>query len=194
MIARLWVSHVVPDTDAEAFTMVNRLLLESLYPQAVREMAVPSTYLVPPYDQRARQSWLGFWLLLTTIGACGGIFRHQVATVFHFYRRQLGANFLVRPDKLHKPVGETRLCDLDPTADGLPYPLMLAASMEPVKINGGYTIASKTFTFTPKYCGDFTDDKNRIRSSQVALSRHGVDNSVTLADAVTLSGAASQPS
>lgn len=176
--------------DIAVYAEVNRLLLEALFPAAIREKDIPSTYVVPPHDQRARRSWLGFWLLLATIGTIGGVFRHQVATVFHFYRRQLGSNFLVRTHQRSKSMAEVPLHQINPTADGLPYPLMLAASMEPVTVNGGYTIASKTFMFTPKYCGDLDDDHNRIRSKQVALTRGASDAAITLADAVTLSGAA----
>lgn len=177
-------------SDREAYAEVNRLLLEAIFPRAIRSKDIPSTFVVPPHDQQARRSWLGFWLLSATIGAIGGVFRHQIATVFQFYRRQLGSNFLVQNHRRTESKGEVQLHELEPTADGLPYPLMLAASMEPVTINGGYTIASRTFMFTPKYCGDLEDDNNRIRSDQVALSRKEKAEAVTLADAVTLSGAA----
>ncbi|MCS7466839.1 hypothetical protein NZK35_09305 [Stieleria sp. ICT_E10.1] len=173
-----------------AYVDVNRLLLEALYPRAVRSKDIPSTHVVPPYDQEARRSWLGLWLLMATIGAIGGVYRHQVATVFRFYRKQLGANFLVRSHRREEALGEVQLHQLDPTRDGLPYPLMLAASLEPATVNGGYMISSRAFMFSPRYCGDLDDPNNRICTKQVALSKNSEAKSVTLADAVTLSGAA----
>ncbi|WP_182864838.1 hypothetical protein [Stieleria mannarensis] len=177
-------------SDRLAYADVNRLLLEALYPRAVRAKDIPSTYVVPPFDQQARRSWLGFWMLMATIGAIGGVYRHQVATVFRFYRKQLGANFLVRSHRRDEALGEVQLHQLDPTRDGLPYPLMLAASLEPATVNGGYVIASRAFMFSPRYCGDLDDPNNRICTKQVALSKNSQAKSVTLADAVTLSGAA----
>lgn len=178
-----------PSVDKPDYAAVNRQLLEKAFPNVVRDKSIASTYVVPPYDQRARRSWLGFWLIAAAIGATGGVFRHSIATVFRFYRRQIGANFLVASHDRQRCMAETPICNLKPTADGLPYPLILAASMDPVTINGGYDIEAKTFMFTPLYSGHLDDPNNTIDSKQVAIS----GDAITLADAVTLSGAAVTP-
>lgn len=175
------------------FTALNRSLLEGMFPSAIRPMAIPSTMVVAPLDQLARCSWLGFWLMVATIGALGGMFRYRIATVFQFYRRQLGANFLVRSDDPHKSVAATAVNDLRPTADGMPYPLLLAATMEPTTTNGSYQVNCKQFVFSPLYCGDLDDAANRIRSDQVALRQGNATSAISLGDAVTLSGAAVSP-
>lgn len=61
--------------------------------------------------------------------------------------------------------------------------------MDPVTVNGGYDVEAKTFMFTPICSGHLDDPNNTIDSKQVAISQ----DAITLADAITLSGAAVTP-
>ncbi|MEP4681716.1 MAG: hypothetical protein ABJ015_08730, partial [Rhodopirellula bahusiensis] len=166
---------------------LNRSLLELAYPSAIRQMDVPSTFVVPPHDQRARKSWLLFWIGLALAGSLRELFVRRNASVFDFYRRQIGSNFLCGEQGARVQLG-----NLDPTADGLPYPLLLASSMKPVTTNECYRVEAKPFVFTPKRSGDFGDKQNRFDSAQVSLSKF-LNRRMTLGDAVTLSGAAVSP-
>ncbi len=188
----------------EKIVSLNRLLLEEAYPIALRERAIPSTYVVPPYDQRARLSWLVFWIGLAAIGISRDLFFGDSPSLYEFYRRQIADNFLLNN------TGSKELNELNPTSDGLPFPLILATSLEPVKSNGSYIVQHKPFLFTPLKTGDFASPKDSSKapdndssradqdpigiydSSEISFSKCR-ENRVTFGDAVTLSGAAVSP-
>ena len=195
---------------------VNRILLEAIFPSAIKQSNIPSTMVVPPHDQRSRKRWLGLWMGVMLLGMVGGLGPHRVATVFNFYRKQLGNNFLVAPQEddgggddasgggqgsgpSKPPKQWSRRCankelhELRPTLDGLPYPLMLAASLEPSTLNGSYHVEARPFVFSPMYCGRFGDKEPPIPSKQVSFTLNPLVPAVTLGDAVTLSGAAVTP-
>lgn len=48
----------------------NRLLLECLYPDIIRERTMVSTSYLPPYDQEYRAWWMLTWLLLLVLAIC----------------------------------------------------------------------------------------------------------------------------
>lgn len=177
-----------------AYTKANRLLLEVLYPSVIRRIDLPSTYVINPYDQRARQSWLGFFFIVALVGTSASLFRYQYSAVFRFYRNQIGMNFLI-PGSNGKSMLNEALFKLRPTSKGLPYPLMLAASLEPVTIEGSYQVRTRPFLLSPINCGD--DDSNEAHnqssSEQFSLKQRSSDPPITLGDAVTLSGAAVSP-
>ncbi len=174
-------------------TYVNRLLLEGLYPKVIQQYDIASTLVVPPHDQRTRRRWLLGWTLLMLIGLIGGLGPRRVATVFHFYRRQLSSNFLVPTDSPEKSYGDHPIFEMDPCGDGLPYPLILAAALEPTSFNGSYRVAARPFVFSPKYCGSFEENETPIDSLQVSFATNSRAPALTLADAITLSGAAVTP-
>ncbi len=173
--------------------LTNRLLIEALYPSVVQKHDIASTYVVPPYDQQTRVRWLLGWTMLTFIGLVGGLGPHRVATVFHFYRKQLSLNFLVSSWKPRQRCGTKTLGEIKPHLDGLPYPLILAAALEPSSCNGSYRVAARPFVFSPLASGSFEEGETPIPSEQISFSRNPKDTSLTLADAVTLSGAAVTP-
>ncbi|WDQ17179.1 hypothetical protein [Rhodopirellula sp. P2] len=173
--------------------VVNRLLLEGLYPAVIQRHDVASTLVVPPHDQRTRQRWLIGWTLLLFVGLIGGLGPHRVATVFHFYRRQLTANFLVPTDNPDLQYGENPLKSVQPYEDGLPYPLILAGALKPSSRNGSYRVAARPFVFSPLYSGSFEDGEEPFDSEQLSFGRNPKTPPLTLADAVTLSGAAITP-
>jgi hypothetical protein len=172
---------------------VNRILLEGLYPTVIQRKDVPSTLVVPPHDQRTRQRWLIGWTLLLFVGLIGGLGPHRVATVFHFYRRQLAANFLVPTNNPDLQYGENPLKSVQPYEDGLPYPLVLAGALKPSSRNGSYRVAARPFVFSPLYSGSFEDGEEPFDSEQLSFGRNPKTPPLTLADAVTLSGAAITP-
>jgi len=171
----------------------NRLLLEVLLPSVIQDHQIPSTLVVPPHDQRARRRWLCFWAVLTFIGMLGGLGQNHIATVFHFYRQQLGTNFLVATHDPTRQFCDKELYELNPTDDGLPYPLFLAATLEPSTCNGSYHVDARPFVFSPLFCGRFDTDGGPIPSKQVSFSSSPTSQAVTLGDAITLSGAAVTP-
>ncbi|TWT66182.1 patatin-like phospholipase domain-containing protein [Allorhodopirellula solitaria] len=179
--------------NARDATFANRMLLEGLYPKVVQRYDIPSTLVVPPHDQQTRKRWLLGWTLLMLTGLLGGLGPRRVATVFHFYRRQLASNFLVPTESPGKRYGDRRLSELDPCRDGLPYPLILAGALKPSLVNGSYRVAARPFVFSPKYCGSFEERETPIDSHQVSFSGSPHGPPLTLADAVTLSGAAVTP-
>ena len=161
----------LPGRDQAGFISVNRLLLESLLPAMIQPKQDTSTWIVPIYDQRTRKRYLILWMLLTLVGTIGGFGPHRVATVFQFYRKQLADNFLVRTttespsaDPPHSIAtalsGDGYLSDLHPEQDGLPYPLILAAALEPAHCNGSYHVRATPFLFSPLYSGDFNQKEN----------------------------------
>ncbi|APZ93712.1 hypothetical protein [Fuerstiella marisgermanici] len=176
-------------------------------------MDVPSTHVVPPYDRLARWEWLGWWMLLALIGAMASAIRYELSevsinpvslsAVYRFYREQLGANFLTNTHTLGN-VAAVKLPDLRPTADGLPYPLILASSMEPVTVNGCYRVHAEPFVFSPLYSGNFDSSIDQgWRTPETSKPTVGPVSSrdvtlpggatVTLADTITISGAAVTP-
>ena len=175
------------------YAIVNRMLLETLFPAAIKSIDIPSTYVVPLHDHRARCSWLGFWLVFTLIGSLAGVFRYQLATVFRFYRKQLGTNFLRQTHDANSVASRKSMYELRPTADGMPYPLMLAANLEPATLNGSYKVRALPFVFSPLYCGDESNPKNLVSSLQISMKKGNRGKAISLGDAVTLSGAAVSP-
>ncbi|MCC9603463.1 hypothetical protein LOC67_23180 [Stieleria sp. JC731] len=172
---------------------VNRLLLESIYPTMIQKYDIASTLVVPYFDQITRKRWLVFWSLLFLFGLVGGLGPHRIGTVFQFYRRQLSSNFLVPTWNRKRSVGDMELSDIKSYQDGLPYPLILAASLAPSLRNGSYRVSTRPFLFTPHFSGSFEDGEVPIPSQQVSFSRSPDSPAITLGDAVTLSGAAVTP-
>ncbi len=176
-----------------ATATANRQLLNVLFPGAVQDPRVASTLVVPPHDQAARKRWLCLWTVLTLVGMIGGLGQNHIATVFQFYRQQLGSNFLVATHDRSQQYCDKQLYELNPTDDGLPFPLFLAATLEPTTCNGSYRIEAKPFVFSPLYCGHFDTDEGLIPSKQLSFSSSPASVAVTLGDAITLSGAAVTP-
>ncbi len=179
-----------PRDTARHPALTNRLLIEALYPSVVQRYDISSTFVVPPFDQQTRIRWLLGWTMLTCIGLIGGLGPYRVETVFQFYRKQLSLNFLVSSWRPKQRYGEKPLEEIKPYLDGLPYPLILAAALEPTSCNGSYRVAARPFVFSPIASGSFEVGETPIPSGQLSVSG---GNALTFADAVTLSGAAVTP-
>ncbi|MEM6777997.1 MAG: hypothetical protein AAF670_10100 [Planctomycetota bacterium] len=187
---------------------LNRTLLEIVLPDGIQKQSIASTMVVWPHDRVKRQRWLSIWTILFAVGLACGFLPSRVTTVFQFYRRQLSRNFLSRtprsggkpgapvdPGAIEIP-GDSPFHTIECYRDGLPYPLVLAATLQPVLRNGSYSIETRPFLFSPKYSGSFEDRQSPIPTKQLSLQSFqvaGHDASVQLSDAVTLSGAAVTP-
>jgi len=88
---------------------------------------------------------------------------------------------------------DKQLYELHPTDDGLPYPLFLAATLEPTTCNGSYQVEAKPFVFSPLFCGRFDTEDGQIPSKQLSFSSNPASEAVNLGDAITLSGCGSDP-
>jgi hypothetical protein len=176
-----------------AVAAANRALMSVIFPKVVQSMDVPSTLVVPPYDQAARYRWLLAWWTCMCVGICFSAFRNQSSTIYTYYRDRLSKLFL-GADHTAGAVGSrggsTPLHLLRPTRDGLPHPLFLAARMRPCVVEDSYRIRAEPFVFSPIYCGD--RDQETFSTTEVGLPGVG-ERSLWVGDAVTISGAAVSP-
>ncbi|MEM6365879.1 MAG: hypothetical protein AAF745_15735, partial [Planctomycetota bacterium] len=182
------------DFDREsAIVSSNRLLIEELFPGVIQSSRVASTFVVPPHDQITRRRWLVIWSTVLLVGLIGGLGPHRIRTVFHFYRNQLAGNFLVPATGVKRIVGDQSMSRVRPYLDGLPYPLILAAALRPMKRNGSYIVGSKPFLFTPDFVGSFEEGEKPIPADEIRFKNSRNAEALNLGDAVTLSGAAVTP-
>ena len=103
----------------------NRVLMEALYPDMIRQRTEPSTWIVANTDQRHRAAWLLFWTLLLLLSAWIVDF-NRISPLFHFYRDALWRNFLQPARRLFGAPADdvpTPLRKADATSVGLPYNL-----------------------------------------------------------------------
>lgn len=208
---KLPLQNEVTDANSDVdYSNSNRVLLEAALPSVVQSRRIASTQVVYPHDRKSRQRWLLTWMIVFAFGIVCGFLPSRITTVYQFYRRQLSRNFLRRtrsssdgPFQTNRESleedqfpGNKPLHQIQNYQDGLPYPLVLAATLQPAMRNGSYHVDARPFVFSPKFCGSFEDGELPIESTQVSLQSFSLgedDKSVTLSDAVTLSGAAVTP-
>ncbi|MEM6474076.1 MAG: hypothetical protein AAF802_31285, partial [Planctomycetota bacterium] len=171
----LWEEARAADGESEfdrktMIAQANRLLLEDLFPGVIQSSSVASTFVVPPHDQATRKRWLVIWLAILLVGLVGGFGPFRMRTVFHFYRHQLATNFLVPSFGKRVVVGDRPMSKIKPHLDGLPYPLILAAALRPLKRNGSYRVGSRPFLFTPHFAGSFEKGETPIPSEHVRFN------------------------
>lgn len=166
----------------------NRALIDALFPGMIQDRTVASTLVVPPHDQKTRWQWLLTWTCALSLGLLLNRFGKTLPSVYGFYRRRI-ARFFHSIDENVQPHRHLNL--LNPTRSGLPHPLYLAARLRPTTSADGYKVENEPFVFSPVYCGDTDDPQKQWATRHLRLGSSASD--VTLADAVTVSGAAVTP-
>jgi len=151
--------------------------------------AIASTHVVQPHDQRLRWNLLTIWVAVLAISLWLTKRLNSTSFLFHFYHDSISRSFL-RGTK-QSISGDSNLHELQPWTRGLPYPVYLAAWMQPSTMAGVGRIA-RALAMTP--------DQVTLRSSGVSIARTQSDAPLidrrwplTLADAVSTSGAAVAP-
>lgn len=172
----------------------NRLLLEAHYPELFEQRTDIRRRIVIYEDQSARLGWL-LWSLLIFLVA--GAWVDVNSTSMHrFYRDQLAGVF-IRPQE--RPNRRIMLSDLATTDRGAPYHLISASVSlphrslikRPSEKSGTYRETrpqSSPFLFSRRFCGS---DVTGYAASQDYENR--LLDSIDLADAMALSGAAVTP-
>ena len=191
-------------TSAER-ALLNRTLLELVYPDIIRERTMVSTLIVPGMDQWYRSWWLAFWIAgFVGVGLFVDI--NQLSPVYAYYRDRLNDYFVQSaPDALRaaeaplppaeQPPHWDQLRSLRPWERGAPYPLMLGSAFFLNKVGtvpspeAGSSAADAfklhSFLFSPYYCG-----------TAVAGYRRTEDycgGDLRLSEAMAISGAALTP-
>ncbi len=171
----------------------SRSKLETYFEGVIQDRTVASTLIVPPHDQAVRWRWLLGWWTLFCIGVCLSVVRNQTITIYAYYRDRIARLFLSSTQSGSAAYdGSTPLHEFEPTRDGLPHPLYLAARMTPCVIQGSYHVRSRPFVFSPVYCGDGDHVDSIYETSKIQLPGVG-RTPLTVSDAVTISGAAVTP-
>lgn len=190
-------------TDERA--LMNRTLLELVFPEIFRERTMVSTLIVPGMDQWYRGWWLAFWIAgFVGVGLFVDI--NQLSPVYAYYRDRLHQYFVQSaPDALRtaeaplppaeQPPHWDQLRSLRPWERGAPYPLMLGSAFFLNKVGtvpspeAGSAAADAfklhSFLFSPFYCG-----------TAVAGYRRTEDycgGDLRLSEAMAISGAALTP-
>ncbi len=168
---------------------LNRDLLQNLLPGCFQDPTIASTPVVFPHDQDARKQWLVVWFSLFGFGQLLTFCSPWLPSVYKYYRRRISYFFLHEDEASH--TGKQDMVTLTPTKVGLPHPLILACKMTPTHVAQGYEVRSEPFVFSPVYCGNISDDASLLRPETIGLRNERA--AVSLADAVTLSGAAISP-
>ena len=107
---------------------LNRDLLELSCPGVIRPYHTLSTAYVQPHDQLTRWRVLNWWLLL--MAGCLLLTRNlnRVNYLYHFYTAAIKTAFLAgNPGYVS---GKTKISDLAPEENGLPFPIFLAARLK----------------------------------------------------------------
>lgn len=165
---------------------LNHDLLELTGEGLLRATHIPSTPVVQPHDQQARWRWLTIWAGMLVFGLFATSDLNAVGFAFRFYRKQISRTFLRRRPSGNVD-GDTKLPDLTPTADGLPYPIYLASWLRPDSQDGTTSIVPHSVTFTPDTAKVW--EHNGKPNPLAELDHSGI----TLSQAVAASGAAITP-
>jgi hypothetical protein len=179
----------------------NRLLLEVLHPEFVRQRAMVSTQIVPWPDQVERARWLYFWFGALAI-SCVLVDFNRTSPFYIYYRDRLHRWFLRMP--VVKKSGEvaqdpdhhdsTLLKHLTPWRTGAPYPLFLASlhlfnRISPQSGDQQKDAADAEsclpLLFSPLQCGS--------SYTRYVDTKEFCQGEVSVADAVAISGAAVTP-
>ena len=200
-LAALWQQFAL--TRAEGWPTyqikaLNRLLLEAHYAPMIEERTTIYRRVVLEEDQKTRLTWF-FWAAALFFGA--GIWVDLNATCLHrFYRDRLAQAFIVRDARSEKRIA---LSALDTTSRGAPYHLIMATvNMFRKRLNVGRDDDAElagpdhqqdlrwtdAFLFSRRYCGSELTGYAPTRIYE-SYSR----NSISLADAMAVSGAAVSP-
>lgn len=179
----------------------NRLLLEVLHPEFIRQRAMVSTLIVPWPDQVERFRWLGFWSLGLVL-SCFLLDFNRTSPFYIYYRDRLHQRFLRMPPVAQsgQPLADpdhhdsTLLKDLEPWKTGAPYPLFVGSlhlfnrvSPREGEQHSDAADAERCLPmlFSPLRCGsaftEFCDTKRYCNGT------------ISVADAVAISGAAVTP-
>jgi hypothetical protein len=199
-------AHGWREIDIQQF---NRLLLEVVHPEFIRQRAMISTWIVPGPDQYERLRWLVCWagILLFSLVA---IDFNQSSPFFIYYRDRLHQRFLQMPgvaglcprtDDEHAEQNfepsdhrSSLLKNLTPWRTGAPYPLFLGSLHLFDRISPEGNVQQRDavdadrclpFLFSPLYCGSVYSGFRKTKSYCCGK--------ITVAEAVAISGAAVTP-
>lgn len=182
--------------------MLNRHLLETLFPATIRNRGQISTVIVPPYDQAARGWWLVFWSSLAVVlGYC--IDWNSSSPFYSYYRARLKKRFLDSASPRQSSVGGNAplwLHDVKSTKVGAPYPLFVGSLQYFGRVASAGVPAPKRpipeldhvsaqtihpIIFSPRWVG--SPQAGFCKSEEYCGGR------LSVADAVAISGAAVTP-
>ncbi len=187
---------------------LNRLLLEALLPEIIRERTMVSTPIVIQSDQDARWHWLAWWSGILGVTFLLVSFNH-LAPFYWFYRHKLRAYFVRLSSGIDYPLHDT-----DCWKSGFAYPLLMGTLLlrhrigsPPVALGrenpgkGDRPRPAKTsaltsgelntemrthpFLFSPRYCG--------CPFSGYRQTNQYCDGMLHTMDAVAISGSAFTP-
>ncbi len=167
------------------FPALNRMMLEALYPDCFLGYAAVGRPNVIDEDQRLRYYWIVAGLALALFA---GLLVNFNSTSLHSYYRDHLAGVFIPSDKR-----TIRLRDCVTTRKGGPYHLLSGtlnqkpSDQRPSKVdklNLGLT-RTESFLFSPLYCG--------CASKGYETTGTYCDGDLTLADAMSISGAAISP-
>lgn len=171
--------------------LLNRYLIKLLGNdnEIFNQAAVASTHVVQPHDQRLRWNLLTIWIAVLAVSLWLTKRLNSTSFLFHFYHDSISRSFL--RGTRQSISGDSDLRELRPWTRGLPYPIYLAAWMQPSTVAGSGRIA-RALAMTPDRVALRENGKVvACKSSDAPLiDRH---RPLTLADAVSTSGAAVAP-
>ena len=187
-LVQIDVVEVDPYWTPDRIAHFNRLLLESLHPKVFKRRTMVSTPIVIAEDQKVRLGWLAFF------GCTFGVLflllpLNQLAAIHRYYRRKIQQEFLRPVSHREAKPQPLFLEDLNGHRYGAPYQVFLASlhlgceapaeQAEPPRMQRHHSLA-----FSPRHIG--TPACGYVRTESLRCK-------YTLADAITISGAAVSP-
>jgi len=171
--------------------LLNRYLIKLLGNdnEIFNQAAIASTHVVQPHDQRLRWNLLTIWIAVLAVSLWLTKRLNSTSFLFHFYHDSISRSFLCGTKQ--NISGDSSLHELRPWTRGLPYPIYLAAWMQPSTVAGSGRVA-RALAMTPDQVTLRANGKVVACESSDAplIDRH---RPLTLADAVSTSGAAVAP-
>jgi hypothetical protein len=109
--------------DTSKLAMLNRQLLDILYPRTFKDVRMVSSSVVAQEDEYSRLRWLALWLsILTTIALFADF--NRLSAFYFYYRQQLKEHFL---NLRGRDTSDLHLSDIRNCKSGYPYPLFLCS-------------------------------------------------------------------
>lgn len=173
--------------------ILNRSLLELLYPELLRERSVVSTPIVVRHDQISRLNWLCLWSSFLVAGFAGTILINRQSPIYSFYRQMIANSFLRpwRPDQGTGARNDRELSNSDPARTGFAYPLFTGTMMRSTLENDSVVVERKPFLFSPRYAGVVGQKDELQRTDTFNIPNRA--GTCLVADAVAISGSAVAP-